>query len=263
MSAQTRRTHVVSAEQRLAVADLSSVCGTLIRDGKRSPEMVRVLLRALQLFKEHKLAGALAQKISSPEAMDREEIEQIYSLRFCDTSLAPLVQKYLRERGCLYVGEVVGLVWDPRPSTEKHRQEVEALFLEFGISLELASSWMQWKPPYATDPLVRASWDKPVGKVLKLKDTDGHFRYLHGLHKRGVHYAGQMFRTHGSQDCRVQKKRHRVFRNDSGLHGGMIVSGWTPPSGQCPEWISVQMHWNSQDGQSPRHYSQWKAEVYE
>src|SRR3989344_3977043 len=127
MSAKTRPQVIDSV--RLQVADLRGSCAQLIRENKRTPAMVNGLRGALQMFKENRLAGAIAlQPVLSIDQLQDQAVVPLLSIEVASL-LSKAGQNWCRSRGIKYVGELVRVTLDHRAMIS---QELEESIRSFG-----------------------------------------------------------------------------------------------------------------------------------
>ena len=77
----------------------------LTRKGLRSDQQVKVLLHALQLFKENKLGGAVSLEAGNYGSLP-ENIFEMLSIKIEDLPLEKRTKRYFLSKGIWYVGEV-------------------------------------------------------------------------------------------------------------------------------------------------------------
>ncbi len=218
MSANTRHTRL--REECGDIAELSGLAVGLVRQGKRSELQRKMLRRALQLFKENRLAAVLAGFTGELP----QDILPLLSRPIVDV-LPGYAMRHLREYHFCYVGEIL---LHPRPWSGKIKaaRACRDLLSEWGIPFDLDLNSVGWVPPYAEDPKVVTVWNMRLqelapGRALNATEEDasvGEFvRELSGVSPIGW--------RHPSRRCFVDKFQ------ELGLRPTMFVpASWNPPA---------------------------------
>ncbi len=158
-------TRLINRTDRMEIVYLALDCLDLIREGDRSQTMTNKLRRALELFKDNKLAEVAAVPETSaqrPLQFPRTQILRILSLEVKDTDLCERGQLWCKLRGIRYVGEILRVNLDFRHQVSRQIKE----FLESrGLSLKFSLKNLMWIPPYAKNRAVLEVWNKPVEQV--------------------------------------------------------------------------------------------------
>lgn len=143
MSADTRRKRCERPEE--TVTKLTQNCLALMGQQKRSVSMVQALARSLQLFKENKLAGAIA--LPGTDVIDDvSQLHSLFSMEVAYSGMDSKLVRYCYERGILYVGEIYRLVDSFSRQTEYQDQLRSFLLLNrLPTTFDIVSS--SWKIP--------------------------------------------------------------------------------------------------------------------
>ncbi len=121
----------------------------LILREKRSPEEVEALNRALQLFKEGRLEGAVSKGL--PPDADLEKIFSFFDQPIESVGLIDEAVALLREHGIRLVGEILRFKWQYR---FKGGENVHQLFLRRHIPVSTDPWSLGWRPAYLKDQAV-------------------------------------------------------------------------------------------------------------
>ncbi len=222
-STHTRRQKRKPIEKLLA--DLTMLFTTavdLINKGKRSETMVTLLLQALQLFKQGRLAAVLPVELGQEILPDN--FQALLSLPVKDQPIARRTQTYLTEHGVWYVGELYKLCDRKTHKKLKAIEDVKKLLRHLGLPESLDPIHAGWQPPYWNDPQVLAVLNVAIADK---DERDGSF-----WHRFNVHYLGDIITKRGRGLWHLNKKQQLLSRwaGDTKLHGAM----YPPPNWQAP-----------------------------
>lgn len=158
MSAKTRQKDAL--QQRDRTAGLYANAYELLLKGKRDELQASHLDRALQLFKENRLAGAIEKAMG----VIPSDVQQILSLAVTDVLPAPIARR-VQSYGATYVGEMLLRIRRELRDTHTRTHWIgvcRAAIENLGLSIDLDVDKSGWIPPYARDPEVLNLWSRRV-----------------------------------------------------------------------------------------------------
>ncbi len=161
MTAKTGKAKMTKLLKRMA--SLYAYAYGLIERGKRSVEMIEVLVRALQMFKENRL-GAVIERNEPGTELSHEKLQELVNLKFDDLPLPKRAKTFCRKYGIKYVIEWYVVCFS------KSFKTVEAIrsFLNehLGLPRDMNIDFDLVQPVYWSDPKFRrimrlplAQWD--------------------------------------------------------------------------------------------------------
>jgi hypothetical protein len=221
----------------------------LIESGGRDDHMIRVLRRALQLFKENRLAATIPFGIHAGIGAPSNALE-LYSIDIADSDLDQHARKYLQKWGVRYVGEIARLnlgANQKRNSAQfKAYPEIVSYMARIGLPLGDNPLDREWTPPYWRDPAIRTLMDMPMIEVLGLagrspEDIRGAERW--NVRHWGAHYVGEFLQTmeFTPYAYRVNRLPWEALKS-RGVHGNAYLPhiGWQVPRKLPEEWLRIK-----------------------
>jgi hypothetical protein len=167
-------------------------CVDLVNQGKRSDAEIAILNQALQLFREARLAGAMAKVICEakecPGIAATEEgeyfltrLQKIFSIRVEESALPVEIRYRLEKMGIMYIGEILMIIGGLGKKINKEMLReffVSALGTE--VTADSAEEMLShWKPPYWRDPQIKEKLDLPVYEVFNIEDRISLLRFIY------------------------------------------------------------------------------------
>lgn len=256
MSAQTGMTNKEKLQALNRLSALIRSAEDIIQKGTRSPGDVLLFLEALQAFKERRLASIVRVSHGS---LSTDDIFLRCGIEVRDVPFSPEDQRYLKKRGLRYVGEIFSMWSDPRSSfaVETGERIRGVLFDRLGLSKDLDPLALGWKPfywsdatytdelavlilkRYPTSPKV-LNWDQSVKNSYYRCRLELHRGAARRLHRRGIHFMGELFIREGNDHCPFGK---RATGSLEGLQkelqslGSRLWAGFLPPPHLTfPDW---------------------------
>lgn len=215
MSAKTRRND--GLQQRDKIAGLYANAYGLLAKGKRSELQAHHLLRALQLFKENRLAGAL-EKSGGDVLVD---LQQTLSLLITDVLPAHVARHVHKSYNVVYVGEMfLGVCHDlfrAKP-TVQWANLCKEMLADLGLPLFLNLDASGWIPPYATDEKILGIWAQRLHEAIPRAMCSG------------CQSVGENLRKLGGRYSRRESMLPFLARR-FGIHNMYVPSSWKAPSG--------------------------------
>lgn len=220
MSAKTRQTDEKGKFVKL-LARLGGLCAQafiLIESGKRGKEQVKLMLHALQLFKEDRL-GWVAEGVKRLTQLSSSELIGALSAKLEELPLSQLTRTFFTNQGILYLGEAL-LVERGREGRALHLwnkewRELNAWLSQHGISWELDPWDFDWTPPYWPDPALRKHLELSAQEAINFPantDTSTWHTLLVGYDLEPPDFALAMDQT------RVRTERLWEFFGEVGRH---------------------------------------------
>ena len=260
----TARTSTAKKNQLLQMAGKLSgqfaKATSLVLEGKRTPEEISVLNKALQLFREGKLT---LTTIKAP-IKKTTQVQSILSIRIEDLSISDSLKKYLKKRGIFYVGELFLINNDIK--AHARADEVKELILNsLGLPLSLNVHEL-WIPPYWSDEEFQDALSRPINELidnrpLPQKDLKKYVipgRFITDTHgvfliSRKVHYGNQYINwvkynvesgrhdLDGNWSITELQKAQSLLLPNSGLHAAALPApNWILPTKKPDAWYIVK-----------------------
>jgi len=283
----TAETGMKDGQKLKAISRISALAGTsvdLVARNARTKTDIDVLLRAMQAFKEGKLA-AVVQK--SKNALTDQDLLSALSLPTEDLPIAPEEKKYLGKRGVRYLGELYYVIFDPRSRFAKERGEriFTALAANLHVPKKLDPLAIGWTPPYWNHARFMATLDKSVLSCFgryNLNNT-GRFGTRWGgsggveprhetlarrIHATGIHYMGSYLQD--NRGLAVPGDRTNAWSVGKLIHAhsvlqttktGLWAAALVPPSWKSPE--STPADWQEEEEIMRAEQETWERERQE
>lgn len=241
MSAKTRQTDEKGKFVKLLarLGGLFAQTYILTESGKRDKEQVKLMLHALQLFKEDRL-GWVAAGVKRLTQLSPADLLSTLSMRIEDLELSPTTKEFFAKQGILYLGEALS-VGTGRGGRSLHTwnkawRELNVWVTQVGIAWELDPWQVDWRPPYwPPDAALRARLERPTEESLNFpadNDISGWDDFFGFVPEpdRQESWMKEMRTQPLVEFCdfpgRCDDEHHRTLvqsrlKPDSGLHAGM------------------------------------------
>jgi hypothetical protein len=185
--------------------------GDLIDQRTRTPEEVALLFLAFQAFRENRLGGVVWTLQGKPTP---EELNRACNMRVGQLALEDKDQKYLRQRGIKYVGELFYIFFDPksRASVETGQRILGVFERQLGLPHDMDPLAEGWIPCYwgeTFDRLINTlilelaptpkieNWDAFVQLHSKTYFRRAHRGIGRRYHRQGINHVGQLLAVYG------------------------------------------------------------------
>lgn len=224
------------------IVDLCRVAPRLAANGKRSPGMVEQLRLSLTDFCENRLP--IIQKPFPPKrkALSGKRLFSKLSTPLENAVTNPLLARYCRRVGAVYVGELYLVASEPR---SKVSRLIKSFLVEqLALSATLDPLKTGWRPPYWDNQKFRELLDASLWSLFEGKSdpTSPSWKLWEKLYENGTFRLGDLLGKGKRMRASWLHYWQREFQKAKlGVHAAAIVPpDWQSPPNPPQEWLDYR-----------------------
>lgn len=208
-----------------------------IKNGEASPELIRLLLDALEGFNDGTLTSVACRRDVPVTVMTR------YNLPVTELALGREDTRKLLACGIRHIGELYYVHFNKDPSTRRlNRRIFEWMMKQFDLPPTGSDPLRRgWRPPYWNDPHFLSALNLPLLECLKDPETKAIPPWplkAQKHHSEGTHYLGQLLQELAARRTLGKLKNLQSrLTTTAAWAGALLPPDWVALSEEPPIWL--------------------------